>query len=578
MTRFQHKKTIRAFAYFLAAVALLMAGISILTVVLPVDSILEKQARQWLQKKGIDADFTIAALDAKNLAVENIRLRKSEDVQIGRIHAQYTLRSLTSGHVQAAEIEDASLVLRDTGKGISLSGLESLFQPDARKEAAGTALPSLPFDLLTVRNFNLRYQPQEAEALRMKGHGALKGDYTGEVIVDEAHIPLGDEHILLSNLRLTRAKPDDDFAFNLERIAHITEQKAYFAPLKASGRITLAKDNTYASGTITISDLHDVWILNIQGEARLDKGTWNMTFEQHAITFESGILQPDMLFPILRGRVAQASGGLALKGAFAKSGAEAEIASEGEVHFSELAAVVQDIPVSGVNGVLKLSSLWPLASDGQQVLDVKEIQLGLPLSNGQLKVTLDKDGTAHFAPSIWEWANGKLQTAGMTINLYDPKLPDITLSAQDLALEELLSSLLQQGLSTTGKLSGTIPVHFTKEGEAMIREGRLDTTGGGVVRYLPGAESPLQKGSSFQTDLLLQAMENFHYETLYMTINSKTPSELEVALHVKGRNPELYSGQTIELNVQLTGNLLDVVQSGMDVYSLPERLQEQLVQ
>lgn len=578
MTRFQYKKTIRAFAYFLAMVAFLMVGISILTVILPVDSILENQARQWLQEKGIDADFTIAALNAKNLAVENIRLHESEDVQIGRIHAQYTLRSLTSGHVQTAEIEDASLVLRDTGKGISLAGLESLFQADASEETTGTALPSLPFDLLTVRNFNLRYQPQATEALRMKAHGTLKGDYTGEIIVDEARIPLGNEHILLSNLRLTRAKPDDDFAFALERIAHITEQKAYFTPLKASGRITLARDNTYASGTITISDLRDVWILNIQGEAQLDKGTWNMTFDQPIIHFESGILQPDMLFPVLRGRVAQASGGLSLKGAFSKSSAEAEITSEGELRFSELAAVVQDIPVSGVNGVLKLSSLWPLASDGQQLLDVKEIQLGLPLSNGQLKVTLDKDGTAHFAPSIWEWANGRLQTAGATINLYDPKLPDMTLSAQDLALEELLSSLLQQGLSTTGKLSGTIPVHFTKEGEAMIKDGRLDTKGGGVVRYLPGAESPLQKGSSFQIDLLLQALENFHYETLYMTINSKTPSELEVALHVKGRNPELYSGQTIELNVQLTGNLLDVVQSGMDVYTLPERLQEQLVQ
>lgn len=111
----------------------------------------------------------------------------------------------------------------------------------------------------------------------------------------------------------------------------------------------------------------------------------------------------------------------------------------------------------------------------------------------------------------------------------------------------------------------------------MIRNGRLDTKGGGVVRYVPGAESALQKGSSFQTDLLLQAMENFHYETLYMTINSKTPEELEVALHVKGRNPELYSGQTIELNVNLTGNLLNAVQSGMDIYTLPERLQEQLV-
>lgn len=577
MTIFRHKKTIRVFLYFLALVAFFATGLGVLAIVLPVDRILETQARQWLQDRGVNADFTVTALDARQLTVERIRLRESNDVQIRRVHAGYSLPSLKSGRVHEAEIEDVSLVLRETEQGVVVKGLEPLFT-DMPGEPAGTSLPALPFELLTVRNFNLRYQPQEAEALSLKGRGTLKGDYTGELAIDEARIPLGKEHILLSNLRLKRENPGDEFSFTIERIAHITEQKAYFSPLKAAGRIALARDSTHAGGTITVSDLRGLWILNVQGEAQLDKGTWNMAFEQPAITFESGILQPDMLFPVLRGKVVQASGGLSFKGAFSKHAAEAEIASNGEVHFMDLAAVVQDVPISGVNGVLKLSSLAPLASDGQQVLDVKEIQLGLPLGNGQLKVTLDKDGAAHFAPSTWQWANGTLQTAGATINLYDPKLPAMTLSAQELALEELLSGLLQQGLSTTGKLSGTIPVYFTEEGEAMIRDGRLDTTGGGVVRYSPGTEGPLQKGGSFQTDLLLQALENFHYDILYMTINSKTPAELEVALHVKGRNPELYSGQIIELNVKLTGNLLDIVQSGMDVYTLPERLQEQLVQ
>lgn len=572
MSRFRDKKTIRVFIYLLALVAFFVAALMIL----PVDSILEKQARKWLQDNGIDADFTVAALDARKITLEHIRLRESEDLKIERVHAEYSLNSLKSGHVRQAEIENVSLVLRETENGVSIRGLEPLLQSDS--ESGLTALPSLPFDLLTVRNFNLRYQPQEAEILRLKGHGMLKGDYTGELVIDEARMPLDNGHILLANLRLMREKQGDDFIFTLERIAHVTEQKAYFAPLKASGRIVLTRDNTHASGTITVSDQRGLWVLNAQGEAQLDKGMWNMTFEQPPITFESGILQPDMLFPVLRGQVAQASGSLSIKGTFAQTAGGTDVISEGEIHFMNMGAVIRDIPVNGVDGVVKLSSLWPPASKGQQVLDVKEIQLGLPLSSGQLKVTLDKDGTARFAPSTWQWASGTLQTAGATLNLYDPKLPDITLSAQDLALEELLSSLLQQGLSTTGKLSGTIPVHFTDEGEAMIRNGRLDTKGGGIVRYVPGAESPLQKGSSFQTDLLLQAMENFHYETLYMTINSKTPSELEVGLHVKGRNPELYSGQTIELNVNLTGNLLDALQSGMDVYTLPERLQEQLVQ
>jgi len=92
------------------------------------------------------------------------------------------------------------------------------------------------------------------------------------------------------------------------------------------------------------------------------------------------------------------------------------------------------------------------------------------------------------------------------------------------------------------------------------------------------SDGPLQKGHSLQTDLLLSALENFHYSVLDMKLRNIDEDNLEVKLHVKGNNPELYDGQTIELNVNLTGNLLDVARSGLQFYTLPERLEEQLTQ
>ena len=155
-------------------------------------------------------------------------------------------------------------------------------------------------------------------------------------------------------------------------------------------------------------------------------------------------------------------------------------------------------------------------------------------------------------------------------------LKQMQLNAQEVLLEKLLSNLLERGLNATGNLSGKLPVRF-ESGNPVITGGSLSTAGGGVVRYKPDTNA-LTQSSNPQIGLLMQAMENFHYDYLNLTINSIDADTLNIKLSTKGRNPNLYGGKAIELNVNLTGNLWDLARSGTQTMGIGKRIEEQLTQ
>jgi hypothetical protein len=575
------KKSIHLVVWLLSSLLLVVAALLILLLSLPLQDLAGKEARKWLANQGTEAEFSVSRLDTGGITLDNIRLLPDGDLTAKHATAEYSLSMLLDKRIGTLTLSDVQATIRETEEGtFTLRGLEPLLnQPSTEDEQQPFSLPALPFDTLKAENLAITLIRKDGTTYATRGNLTLHDDYSGMLALEEVDAPLeGTDSVLLSDITLQRDSAGDAFALTIASIAHITGKRAYFTPMTLNGEIALPRDMSAVTGTIYMTDMQQRWKMEGHGSFIPETGKWEAAFSQPATSFESGILQPDMLFPVLRGQIQQVTGSTALKGRFYQDNRESEIQSEGTLTMRNLSGVAVDIPVNGINGSVSLSSLWPPATKGQQTVTVDEILLGLPLKNGKMSVTLKENGSAIFAPSTWNWADGTLSTGGATINIYEPMLPNVTLSAKGLALEQLLESLLKKGISATGRLDGEIPVSFTKDGDAMIANGRLSTVGGGTVTYSPDGESPLQLGQSFQTDLLLKALQNFRYEVLNMTINSKDAEDLNILLHVKGRNPELYDGQTIELNINLNGNLLGIVQSGMDIYTLPERLQEQLMQ
>jgi hypothetical protein len=119
-------------------------------------------------------------------------------------------------------------------------------------------------------------------------------------------------------------------------------------------------------------------------------------------------------------------------------------------------------------------------------------------------------------------------------------------------------------VSGEGRIDGRIPLVLSGESVA-IDSGRLEAEGGGVLRIAShDAAAALAQGGA-DANLLLQALADFHYERLSLSIDKPLRGESRLTLHTLGHNPAVLDGHPFQINVTVTTNLdkiLDVVASG----------------
>jgi hypothetical protein len=276
---------------------------------------------------------------------------------------------------------------------------------------------------------------------------------------------------------------------------------------------------------------------------------------------------------VLGEQLRDVSGGLALDGTLAWGQGD-QIAADLALLLDSLGFTAGPARFEQVNGVVHVDRLWPLTTPPGQQLAIGLLNLGLPLTDGLIGFRIEPDQTLAVEQLRWSFAGG---TVGAQPFRVGSALSDIraTLTADGLDLGQLFGLTGLDGLSGEGKVHGSLPVRI-EGGVAVIEGGALETDRPGWLRYRP-AEPPaaLQAGGA-NVALLLQALENFHYEALRITLDGRTDAAMDIKLHVRGANPELYGGYPIEFNLNLEGELGNILRSGLATYQIPERIREQM--
>lgn len=75
---------------------------------------------------------------------------------------------------------------------------------------------------------------------------------------------------------------------------------------------------------------------------------------------------------------------------------------------------------------------------------------------------------------------------------------------------------------------------------------------------------------------MLQALSDFRYKALRLTLDRDAPGDTRIGLHIAGANPALHGGYPVELNVTLTGELDRMLREGIEGYRVPERILERM--
>tara|TARA_R110002074_G_scaffold402342_1_gene608098 strand:+ start:31446 stop:34193 length:2748 start_codon:yes stop_codon:yes gene_type:complete len=132
-------------------------------------------------------------------------------------------------------------------------------------------------------------------------------------------------------------------------------------------------------------------------------------------------------------------------------------------------------------------------------------------------------------------------------------------------LSELIRTQQVEGLKTTGKMSGSIPVRYAN-GQVQVLDGEMRSVENGKIRY----STALSKSADLnkQLKLTLDVLENFDYSSL----SSKIVYDADTLLlksSIVGKNPDIKNGQTINLNLNTEVGLKGAIevmriQSGID--------------
>ncbi len=313
---------------------------------------------------------------------------------------------------------------------------------------------------------------------------------------------------------------------------------------------------------------------NVQAGAELAAGAGQAELRLAPVLFAPGGLQPGELFPPLADAVSEVAGRIALAGTVAWNPDGARPEGDIVLLVQDLGLGVGPARVERLNGAIQFDSVAPLSTPPDQLLAVALVDLGgLPLVNGVIRFRLAEDGTLGVEQARWSWAGGEVSTGAFAYRPGEPLA--LTLQAQGLDIGELLEQVRVGDLEGTGTLSGAVPLRI-EGGEVVVDDGELRARGPGWLRYRPQEAPAALRAGGQGVDLMLQALENFRYETLRITLDGRTDGELDVGLHISGANPELYGGYPVEFNLDLGGNLGALLRAGVQGYRLPGRIAERM--
>jgi Dicarboxylate transport len=397
--------------------------------------------------------------------------------------------------------------------------------------------------------------------LKIAGELGDDGRYRGRATVRDAELSLPESSLafdgISADLELSGEPERAAADFQIAAARHLASPAA-FAPLRLSGRTVRRGDTVELSAQVRRTDSEP--LAEVAATHDLASGSGHAEITVLPLRFEPGGLQPGALSPWLaalsdvRGRA---------EGAADLTWDRDGLAGTARFVVQDLSFARADTTVSGLDLDLELDSLQPPASPPHQRLSADLIDVGVPLKDFEARFQMLPN-----APGQILLEEASFATIGSHVAIHDTLIDptserlDTQLSVSQLDVGALFDVLAVDGLSGSGELAGTIPIE--RDGDRVIIENaRLEAGGPGVLRFRSDAAARALAGGGEHVDLVIKALQDFHYQTLTLTGNLDRDGEANLRLEILGNNPDVLDGYPFQLNINLTGNpapILEVLQ------------------
>ncbi|MBY0430492.1 MAG: YdbH domain-containing protein, partial [Rhodospirillales bacterium] len=111
-----------------------------------------------------------------------------------------------------------------------------------------------------------------------------------------------------------------------------------------------------------------------------------------------------------------------------------------------------------------------------------------------------------------------------------------------------------------------------------VENGLLMAQAPGALRYRPRQPPGALASGGTPAGMVLQALGDFRYATLEMTVNGRTGGETVIGLKVSGANPGFLEGYPVELNLTVSGQLDRILSEALTGYEIPAKIRDRMTE
>ncbi|MDX2074525.1 MAG: YdbH domain-containing protein [Alphaproteobacteria bacterium] len=231
-----------------------------------------------------------------------------------------------------------------------------------------------------------------------------------------------------------------------------------------------------------------------------------------------------------------------------------------------------------------LSAEWSVKS-----LVVSGLPQELPSFSGEGKLRGDEiSGTLHDAGRRYEssfiinpvkavlhnirlpWEGAVVSAKEVAFSFGEPKPIHIPLRIEKLPLTTLLAMISSDKASGTGTVSGNTELIIFPDGNFSLGNGTFTAGKDGLIQLSP----EVLPGDAPQMEIARQALANFHYKDLRLTLSPDKRGKVSIRLNLEGNNPDALGGRPVKLNINLSGDVLELLQQTIMPMADPTRLIE----
>ncbi|MDF1750971.1 MAG: YdbH domain-containing protein [Alphaproteobacteria bacterium] len=342
-----------------------------------------------------------------------------------------------------------------------------------------------------------------------------------------------------------------------------------FTPIDISGKMQHGPDSIDFKGSVGFERGPRA---NIDARHRMRDNRGHFNVQLPGWDVQAGGAQPQQLVPLLKGDIADVTGSISANAQIDWAGSRTT--SSARINLSDLGFGTSPAELAGINGEIIIDDLLALKTKGAQTLRVGLIDAGLPLRDGVLNFTLPGDNSIRLLKAEWPLAGGSLSVQDITIP-FDAMPTSFVATIKSLDANEMAKTIDIEDLHAEGELEGSVPVRITDDGP-IIDNARIWTVKPGVLRFRSEAAVQSLKQSGEMAELLAQALANFQYSEMDISLDGPLSGDITANARIKGGNPDLYDGKKIELNVNLQGALRDLLQSASVFKDLPDTIRDRV--